>query len=61
MGRILLIAVAAVVGFFLLGAVLGLLFNVLKWVLILGLIAAAVAGVLKLTRSGGSRSHSGEY
>ncbi|MEV5408656.1 hypothetical protein AB0K60_07440 [Thermopolyspora sp. NPDC052614] len=57
MGRILLIAVAAVVGFFILGAVLGFLFNVLKWVLILGLIAVAVAGVLKLTRSGESRSH----
>ncbi len=61
MGRILLIAVAAVVGFFILGAVLGFLFSVLKWVLILGLIALAVAGVLKLTRSGGSQSHSGEY
>jgi hypothetical protein len=61
MGRILLIAVAAVVGFFILGAVLGFLFSVLKWVLILGLIALAVAGVLKLTRSGGSQSHGGEY
>ena len=51
MGRILLIAVALVVGFFVLGAVLGFLFNVLKWVLILGLIGFAVAAVLKLTRS----------
>jgi hypothetical protein len=51
MGRILLIAAALVVGFFVLGAVLGFLFNVLKWVLILGLIGFAVAAVLKLTRS----------
>jgi len=51
MGRILLIAAALVVGFFLLGAVLGFLFNVLKWVLILGVIGFAVAAVLKFTRS----------
>jgi hypothetical protein len=60
MGRILLFAAVAVVGIFLLGAVLGLLFNLLKWAVIIGLIALAVAGVLKLTR-GGSRSHSDPY
>lgn len=61
MGRILLIAAAVVVGFFVIGAVLGFLFSVLKWVLILGVIALAVAGVLKLTRSGESESPGRPY
>lgn len=48
MGRIILFAVAIVLGFFVIGAVLGFLFSVLKWVLILGAIALAVALVLKV-------------
>jgi hypothetical protein len=53
MGRILLIAAAIVVGFFVIGAVIGFIFSALKWLLIVGVIALAVAGVLKLTRSAG--------
>ncbi len=48
MGRILLFAVAIVAGFFVIGAVLGWLFSLLKWVLLLGAIVLAVAAVLKL-------------
>ncbi|WP_169947336.1 hypothetical protein [Microbispora sp. H11081] len=54
MGRILLIAAAVIVGFFLLGSVIGLIFGALKWVLIIGAIALIVSVVLKLTRSSGS-------
>ena len=54
MGRILLIAAAVVVGFFLLGSLIGFIFGVLKWVLIVGAIALIVSVVLKLTRSSGS-------
>ncbi|WP_327047376.1 hypothetical protein OG320_05635 [Microbispora sp. NBC_01189] len=54
MGRILLIAAAVVVGFFLLGSVIGLIFGALKWVLIIGAIALIVSVVFKLTRSSGS-------
>ncbi|GGO01247.1 hypothetical protein GCM10010116_02220 [Microbispora rosea subsp. aerata] len=57
MGRILLIAAAVVVGFFLLGSVIGLIVGVLKWVLIIGAIALIVAAVLKLTRSGRSNHY----
>lgn len=48
MGRILLFAAAIVAGFFVIGAVLGWLFSLLKWVLLLGAIVVAVAAVLKL-------------
>ncbi|MBX6381802.1 MAG: hypothetical protein IRZ07_02320 [Microbispora sp.] len=58
MGRILLIAAAVIVGFFLLGSVIGLIFGVLKWVLIIGAIALIVSVVLKLTRSGRSSHYS---
>ncbi|MBO4272250.1 hypothetical protein [Microbispora triticiradicis] len=51
MGRILLIAAAVVVGFFLLGSVIGLIFGALKWVLIIGAVALIVSVVFKLTRS----------
>ena len=60
MGRILLIAAAIVVGFFVLGAVLGFIFSALKWLLIVGVIALGVAAVFKLTRSGGD-SHRRPY
>ncbi len=51
MGRILFIAALIVVAFFVIGAVIGFIFSALKWLLIIGVIALAVAGVLKLTRS----------
>jgi hypothetical protein len=57
MGRILLIAAAVIVGFFVLGSVISLIFGALKWVLIIGAIALIVSVVVKLTRSGGSRDH----
>ncbi|GGO15622.1 hypothetical protein [Microbispora bryophytorum] len=58
MGRILLIAAAVIVGFFLLGSVIGLLFGALKWVLIIGAIALIVSVVFKLTRSSRSNHYS---
>ncbi|MEU8175904.1 hypothetical protein AB0C14_23740 [Microbispora hainanensis] len=58
MGRILLIAAAVIVGFFLLGSVIGLIFGALKWVLIIGAIALIVSVVLKLTRSSRSSHYS---
>jgi hypothetical protein len=54
MGRILLIAVVVVAAFFLLGSLLGLLAALLKWALIIGLVALAVGFVMKLSRD---RSH----
>ncbi|MEU6411895.1 hypothetical protein [Microbispora sp. NPDC046933] len=57
MGRILLIAAAVIVGFFLLGSVMGLIFGALKWVLIIGAIALIVSVVFKLTRSGRSNHY----
>jgi len=48
MGRILLVAAALVVGFFVFGAVLGFLFNVIKWVVILGVIALIGYAALRL-------------
>ncbi len=50
MGRILLYAVIAVAAFFVIGWLIGLVFGLLKWVLILGVIGLAVMGVMKLTR-----------
>ncbi|GAA1296427.1 hypothetical protein Psi02_12750 [Planotetraspora silvatica] len=57
MGRILLIAAAVIVGFFVLGSIISLIFGALKWVLIIGAVALIVSVVVKLTRSGGSRDH----
>jgi len=57
MGRILLIAAAVIVGFFLLGSVIGLIFGALKWLLIIAAIALIVSVVFKLTRS----SRNGHY
>ncbi|MFO7252143.1 MAG: hypothetical protein DIU60_015460 [Actinomycetes bacterium] len=48
MARILLIAAALVVGFFVLGAVLGFLFNVLKVAVIIGIVILAVAAACRL-------------
>lgn len=58
MGRILLIAALVVVGFFVIGAVIGFIWSALKWILIIGLIVAAVMAVMKITRStSGSAPH----
>ncbi|WP_055479620.1 hypothetical protein [Sphaerimonospora mesophila] len=56
MARILLIAALVVVGFIVLGSVIGLIFSALKWLLIIGAIALIVSVVFKITRSSGSRS-----
>jgi hypothetical protein len=58
MGRILLIAALVIVGFFVIGAVLGFIWGALKWILIIGLIAAAVMAVMKLLRSSSSHASS---
>lgn len=50
MGRFLLIAGAVIVALFLIGPIIGLVTSLLKWALVLGLIALAVAAVVKLTR-----------
>jgi hypothetical protein len=57
MGRILLIAAAVIVGFFLLGSIIGILFGLLKWVLIIGAVALIVSVVVRLTRSGDRHDH----
>jgi hypothetical protein len=58
MGRILLIAALVVVGLFVIGAVIGFIWSALKWILIIGLIVAAVMAVMKITRStSGSTPH----
>jgi hypothetical protein len=51
MGRILLLVVAVIVGFFLLGAVLSLVAGIVKWALIIGVLVLAVSVVSKLFRS----------
>ena len=55
MGRILLYAVIAIAAFFVIGWVIGLVFSLLKWALIIGVIGAVGYFVLNLTRG---RSHS---
>ncbi|GIH95893.1 hypothetical protein ACFFMN_40735 [Planobispora siamensis] len=55
MGRILLIVAAVIVAFMLLGSVLGFLFGLLKWALIIGLVAVVVMFAAKLFRGGSSR------
>jgi hypothetical protein len=58
MGRVLLFAAAVVLGFFVLGAVLGLLMGLLKWILLLGAIALGVAVTIKLIDRTAGRQHS---
>ncbi|MEU4407147.1 hypothetical protein AB0F88_21705 [Streptosporangium sp. NPDC023963] len=55
MGRILLIVAAVVIGFLLLGSVLGFLFTLLKWALIIGLVGVVVMFVSRLFRSSTTR------
>ncbi|MFB9889952.1 hypothetical protein [Planobispora takensis] len=55
MGRILLIVAAVIVAFMLLGSVLGFLFGLLKWALIIGLVAVVVMFGAKLFRGGSAR------
>ncbi len=50
MGRILLYAVIAIAAFFVIGWLIGLVFGLFKWVLILGVIGFAVMVVMKLAR-----------
>jgi Zn-dependent protease with chaperone function len=61
MKRILMIAALVVVGLFVLSTVLGFVWGALKWLLIIGLIGAAVMAVMKITRasSAGSDRFSG--
>lgn len=56
MARILLIAALIVIGFIVLGSVIGLIFSALKWLLIIGAIALIVSIALKITRSSSGRS-----
>ncbi|GII65508.1 hypothetical protein Skr01_55930 [Sphaerisporangium krabiense] len=51
MGRILLIAIAVIAGFFLLGSVLGLIAGLVKWALIIGVVALAVLALTKIFSS----------
>ncbi|MFF5210937.1 hypothetical protein [Streptosporangium sp. NPDC000396] len=53
MGRILLIVAAVVLAFFLLGSLMGVLFGLIKWALIIGLVAVVVMFAAKLFRSSG--------
>ena len=48
MGRILVIAAAVVAALFVAGWLLGLLFNALKWLLVLAVLAAVGYAALKL-------------
>ncbi|NRQ32872.1 hypothetical protein HII36_13625 [Nonomuraea sp. NN258] len=51
MTRVLLIVAAIVAALFLLGPLVGLLFTLLKWALIIGLVAAGVMFVSKWANS----------
>ncbi|WP_214411726.1 hypothetical protein [Sphaerisporangium fuscum] len=51
MGRILLLVVAAIAVFFLLGTVLSLIGGLLKWALVIGLIVLAVTALTRIFRS----------
>ncbi|MBO3748213.1 hypothetical protein J5X84_19235 [Streptosporangiaceae bacterium NEAU-GS5] len=57
MGRILLYALVAVAAFFVLGWLIGMVFTLLKWALIIGVIGFGAWFVLNLTR-GRSNSES---
>ncbi|WP_147268004.1 DUF4175 domain-containing protein [Spongiactinospora rosea] len=52
MGRILLAIAAVIVGFIMLSWVIGLFGTLLKWALIIGLIAVVAGVVMRLARSG---------
>jgi hypothetical protein len=58
MGRILLYVVAAIAAFFVIGWLIGMVFTILKWALIIGVIGLGAWFVLTLTR-GRSRSEPG--
>ncbi|WP_405147447.1 hypothetical protein OG589_07735 [Sphaerisporangium sp. NBC_01403] len=51
MGRILLLVVAVIVGFFLLGTLLSLVAGIVKWALIIGVVILAVTALSKILRS----------
>jgi hypothetical protein len=52
MGRILLIVVAVIAAFFLLGTLLSLVAGLVKWALIIGVVVLAVAALSRILRSG---------
>ncbi|MEU8272128.1 hypothetical protein AB0B89_33865 [Sphaerisporangium sp. NPDC049002] len=52
MGRILLLVVAVIAAFFLLGALLSLVAGIVKWALIIGVVILAVTALSKIFRSG---------
>lgn len=54
MGRILLAVAAVVLAFFVLGSLAGLIVGLVKWAVIIGLIAVVVMFVTRLLRSSGS-------
>ncbi|WP_199537302.1 hypothetical protein [Spongiactinospora gelatinilytica] len=56
MGRILLAIAAVIVGFIVLGWVIGLFGTLLKWALIIGLVAVVAGVVMRLARSGRSEN-----
>ncbi|MCW2875974.1 MAG: hypothetical protein JWQ95_74 [Sphaerisporangium sp.] len=51
MGRILLLVVAVIAGFLLLGTLLSLVAGVVKWALIIGVVILAVTALSKIFRS----------
>jgi len=55
MGRILLIVAAVVIGLLLLGSVLGFLFTLVKWALIIGLVGVVVMFASRLLHSSNAR------
>ena len=54
MGRILMIAALVVVGFFVIGWLIGFVFSAIKWILVVAILAFVAMAVLRLLRSGGS-------
>ncbi|MFI0419904.1 hypothetical protein [Spongiactinospora sp. 9N601] len=56
MGRILLAIAAVIVGFIVLGWVIGLFGTLLKWALIIGLVAVVAGVVMRLARSSRSEN-----
>ncbi|MFI6513196.1 hypothetical protein ACIBCT_36815 [Streptosporangium sp. NPDC050855] len=55
MGRILLIVAAVVIAFLLLGSVLGFLFTLIKWALIIGLVGVVIMFASRLFGSSNTR------
>jgi F0F1-type ATP synthase assembly protein I len=56
-----MIAALVVVGFFVIGWLIGFVFSMLKWVLIIGVLALVAMGLMRLTRSGGAKAKNSDY